>query len=66
MAEQTLTCADCNKTGTVTQGWIKPGVASGTIMTGLDPENCDGCREALNKHGYAVVKAGPDGTIEAE
>ncbi|CCB73104.1 MULTISPECIES: hypothetical protein [Streptomycetaceae] len=66
MAEQTLTCPDCGKVGTVTHEWVKPGVASGTIMTGLDPDNCEGCRETLNKHGYAVVRQNPDGTIEAE
>jgi hypothetical protein len=32
-------------------------------MTGLDPDNCEGCRETFNRRGYAVVKLSADGTI---
>ena len=70
MPADTLTCPTCGKTGTVTGDWVKPGVASGTIMTGLDPEHCDGCRETLNQNGYAIVGLNQNGegtgTVEAE
>ena len=62
----TVTCPVCGKTGTDAGTWNKPGVAAGTIMTGLDPKNCEGCRKTLNKHGYAVVVIGPDGTVQTE
>jgi hypothetical protein len=60
----TLQCAVCGKTGTVTNEWVRPGVASGLIMTGLDPENCAGCHNTLRSHGYApmVIEPHGDGT----
>lgn len=56
MSVTSATCPECGKTGTVTGEWERPGIASGTIMTGLDPDNCEGCVKTLNKHGFAVVK----------
>ncbi|MFD0634125.1 hypothetical protein ACFQ9X_23785 [Catenulispora yoronensis] len=37
-------------------------------MTGLDPDNCDGCVKTLNKHGFAVVKIAQnnDGTATVQ
>ncbi len=59
MPETTLTCPDCGKTGTVTKQAINLSIAAPTVllMTGLDPEICEGCRTVLNKNGYAVVDA---------
>jgi len=62
MPETTLTCSACGKTGTVTQELLKPD--SGAVillMTGLDPGRCEGCRETLNRNGYAVTVAKPHG-----
>lgn len=63
MPGKILTCPVCGKTGTETGAWDKPGVAAGTIMTGLDPENCKGCVDTLNRNGYAVVVTQGDGTV---
>ena len=50
------------KTGTVTQKLTQLGTGTGVLlMTGLDPGECEGCREALSSHGYAIVDAKPAG-----
>ena len=66
MTVQTLTCPECGRVGKVTGRWVKPGVADGDLMEGLDPLACDGCRTVLNSHGYAVVaiQRRGDGTVE--
>ena len=70
MPADTLTCPTCGKTGTVAGNWVQPGVATGTTMTGLDPEHCEGCRETLEKNGYAIVRLNLNGdgtgTVEPE
>jgi hypothetical protein len=68
MSVNSATCPECGKTGTVTDGWVRPGVASGTIMTGLDPENCEGCKKTLNKHGFTVIETtrNDDGTVTVQ
>jgi hypothetical protein len=57
--ETTLTCLDCGKTGTATKRAINLAITPFTVllMTGLDPEICEGCRTVLNRNGYAVVDA---------
>ena len=70
MSTNTFICPTCGRTGTDTGDWVTPGIAAGKMMTGLDPEHCEGCREVLNKNGYAVVKINPNGdgtgTVEVE
>ena len=62
MPEITLTCPTCGKTGTVTQKLTQLGTGTGVLlMTGLDPGDCEGGREALSSHGYAIVDAKPAG-----
>ncbi len=56
-----IECPDCKRVGEVTMQWTRPGVASGPIMEGLDPENCHGCRAALAEHGYATVRIWQNG-----
>ena len=65
MTVNTLTCPTCGKVGTVTHGWQRPGVASGTLMTGLDPQHCEGCWDILSSHGYAptIFDTMPDGPM---
>jgi len=61
----TLTCPECGKTGSDAGDWVKPGVAAGPILTGLNTDDCEGCRETLRKHGYTVLELGADGTARA-
>jgi hypothetical protein len=56
MPETTLTCPDCGKTGTVTQELVQPAMGvTMLMMTGLDPDGCEKCKELLTSRGYAVV-----------
>jgi hypothetical protein len=58
MPETTVTCPDCGRTGNVTQELVQPAMGvTMLLMTGLDPDGCDGCRETLDSHGYAVADA---------
>jgi hypothetical protein len=58
--ETALTCPACGKTGNVTREVTQPATGAVVLlMTGLDPDGCDGCRETLNSHSYAVVDAKP-------
>jgi hypothetical protein len=51
-----LTCPDCGKTGTDTLTTVQTVTGiSFVIMTGLDPEGCEGCRTILNESGNTVV-----------
>ena len=51
-----LTCPDCGKTGTDTRMAVQAVTGiSIVVMTGLDPDGCEGCRTILNKAGYTVV-----------
>jgi hypothetical protein len=57
--QTTLTCPDCGKTGAVTKQAINLSIIPFTVllMTGLDPEVCEGCRMVLSKNGYTVADA---------
>ncbi len=43
----------CGKAGERSGDWVRPGVAAGDLMMGLDPENCSGCWDAMTKEGIA-------------
>lgn len=47
-----LTCRTCGKTGEQTGAFVQPG-ATGTLTTGLDPENCVGCWDLMATNGMA-------------
>ena len=61
--ENQLVCPECGKTGERTGGWVRPGMAAGDLMTGLDPEECVGCWDVMAKHGIApgILTTGADG-----
>ena len=54
MTVNTLTCLTCGKVATVTHHSERPGVASGPLMTGMNPEHCEACWDTLSSHGYAT------------
>ncbi len=55
MASELLRCNVCGKQGNRSHNWEHIGVASGTLMTGLDPDNCQGCFEVMSSNGMAIV-----------
>jgi hypothetical protein len=48
-----LTCPTCGKTGERSGDWVRPGVATGDMMTGLDPENCVECWDTMASWGIS-------------
>jgi hypothetical protein len=48
-----LVCPTCGKTGERSGDWVRPGVAAGDLMSGLDPENCLGCWDAMAQRGIS-------------
>jgi hypothetical protein len=40
-------CPVCGRVGDTTHTWARPAVASGNLMTGLDPVHCVGCHDTL-------------------
>ena len=48
-----LVCPVCGRTGQESGEWVRPGVAAGELMTGLDPQNCSGCWDTMTKNGIA-------------
>jgi hypothetical protein len=50
-----LYCRECGRRGTITDDLVTPAPEGGLATTGLDPDNCDGCRQAIAIHGYAPV-----------
>jgi hypothetical protein len=55
------TCPVCGRTVKVDGQWVSYP-ASGTLMTGLDPEDCVGCFDTYRAYGGAPIKRAPDGT----
>jgi len=56
------TCPVCGLTGEVTQHWVRPGVASGSFITGLNPSGCAGCHDTLTTYGVAPMEIRGAGT----
>ena len=48
-----LTCPNCGKTGQQSGDWTRPGIASGELIGGLNPEGCIGCWDIMSKNGIA-------------
>jgi len=56
-----LVCPVCGKTGRQSGDWVRPGVAAGELMTGLDPQNCPGCWNTMTRNGIAPGTFTADG-----
>lgn len=50
-----LECSVCGNIGEETGSIVWPGVASGGIITGLDPDNCEGCKEVFVSNGLVRI-----------
>lgn len=48
-----LVCPVCGRTGQQPGEWVRPGVAAGELMAGLDPQNCLGCWDTMAQSGIA-------------
>jgi hypothetical protein len=57
-----LVCPVCGRTGHQSGEWVRPGVAAGELMTGLDPQNCSGCWDTMAQNGIAPSTFITDGT----
>ena len=53
IVENHLVCPLCGKAGEVHGNWVRPSVASGDLITGLDVENCAGCWDTMARSGIA-------------
>ncbi len=62
LQDSTLTCSVCGRTSTPIGEWAVPGVASGGLVGGLDPENCVGCHDVMTSHGVAPRVFNADGS----
>ena len=45
-----LACQVCGRTAERSGNWVRPGVAAGELITGLDPQNCHGCWDTMKQH----------------
>ena len=59
------TCPLCGLIATDAGSWAVPGVAAGSFVGGLDPENCVACHDTFTTHGIAPRRHFPDGTSES-
>lgn len=57
-----LVCTTCGRTGQRSAEWVRPGVASGEIIAGLDPQNCSGCWDTMAQNGIAPGTFTTDGS----
>ena len=58
-----LTCPVCWANGSeVVDQWVRPGVAQGSVLSGLDPENCAACHDTYTRHGIAPMTFHADGS----
>jgi hypothetical protein len=48
-----LICPACGRTGQQSGQWVRPGVAAGDLVAGLDPQNCSGCWDTMTHAGIA-------------
>ena len=50
-----LKCSVCGNIGEETGSIVWPGVAEGGIITGLDPDNCEGCKQLFTSNGLVRI-----------
>jgi len=46
-----MMCPECGKTGKQSGEWVRPGIAAGELIAGLDPETCVGCWDTMSQNG---------------
>lgn len=51
LQDAAFTCEVCGRTSEAIGEWQVPGIASGGLVGGLDPQNCAGCHDGLTSHG---------------
>jgi hypothetical protein len=53
----TITCPECGKHGTITGELSQVGTGTKlNELSGLDLEECEGCREVAHQHGFVVIR----------
>lgn len=48
-----LVCPVCGRAGQRSGEWVRPDIAAGELVAGLDPQNCHGCWDTMTKNGIA-------------
>lgn len=55
MSNAVMTCPKCGRMGSV-RGQEIVGNARMVLHLGLEPDECDGCRETLENAGFAITE----------
>lgn len=48
-----LVCPMCGRAGQQSGEWVRPNVAAGELLAGLDPQSCPGCWDTMTQNGIA-------------